>query len=121
MDENPGLSDQYRMASPWPMFVALGLPIAEIGVLFDLFALTVGGMLLFFGSIAGMLTESGYTSTPWRTLAGFALLLFGLGAGLAFTELALVTRGYAVITAAAVMLLVSVVGHLYSDAMAGAP
>lgn len=121
MDENPGLSDQYRTASPWPLFVALGLPIAELGILFNIFPLTVGGMLLFFGSIAGMLTESGYASTPWRTLAVSSLLMFAAGAGLAFSSLQLVTRGYAVVTAAAIMLLAAVVGELYAGTLSSTP
>ena len=66
MDEQPGLSEQYRRASPWPLFIALGLPIAEIGVLFGLVPLAVGGLLLFVGSVAGIVQESGYVERPVR-------------------------------------------------------
>lgn len=112
MDESPGLSDQYRMASPWPLFVALGIPIAEVGILFDLFPVAVGGLLLFCGSVAGMIQEAGYSETPWRALDVMAVLLFIFGAALAFTEIALVTRGYAIIVAGAILLLSGVLGEL---------
>jgi hypothetical protein len=114
MDENPGLSEQYRKASPWPLFVALGIPISEIGILFDLFALAVGGLLLFCGSVAGLLHEAGYVSTPWRPLGVLAVALVGLGAALAFTDVQLVTRGYAIIAAGVILLLGGVVGEVFS-------
>jgi hypothetical protein len=111
MEEAPGLSDQYRMASPWPMFVALGIPISEIGVLFGVFPVAVGGLLLFAGSVAGLLGESGYASTPWRALAAIGPLLLAAGGALAFTDVQLVTRGYAVIAAGALLLVAAVVGE----------
>jgi hypothetical protein len=117
MDENPGLSDQYRTASPWPLFVALGIPISEIGILFDIFPLSVGGLLLFCGSVAGMARESGYASSPWRALAALGALALAAGAGLAF-GVDLQTRGYAVIVAAALLLVGAVAGELFVD---GAP
>ena len=115
MDDAPGLSDQYRTASPWPLFVALGLPIAEIGILFDLFPVAVGGLLLFCGSIAGMVQEAGYARTPWRALGGLAVCLYVLGGGFILSNLGLVTRGYAVIAAATILLLGGVVGELASE------
>lgn len=120
MDENPGLSDQYRMASPWPLFIALGLPIAELGILFDLPALSVGGLLLLCGSVAGMAKEAGYAKTPWRALAVCSVLLFGLGGLLLYADTAVaaegirfVARGYAVIAAGGVLLLGSLVGTAF--------
>ncbi|ELZ20583.1 cox cluster protein [Halosimplex carlsbadense 2-9-1] len=78
MEEQPGLSDQYRTASPWPLLVAVGFALAEIGVFLGVFPLAVGGVLLLGGSVAGILGESGYASRPWRALAllgaGFAAL-----------------------------------------------
>lgn len=82
MSETPGLSDQYRKASPWPLFIALGVPISEIGLVFDIFPVAVGGLILFCGCSAGILQEAGYIETPWRTLSVFALLLFVFGAAL---------------------------------------
>jgi hypothetical protein len=114
MDENPGLSEQYRTASPWPLFVALGIPISELGILFDIFPLSVGGLLLFCGSVAGMATESGYASSPWRALAALGVVCLATGAALAF-PLALQTRGYAVVAAAVLLMVGAVVGELFLD------
>ena len=83
MEEQPGLSDQYRTASPWPVFVALGLALSEIGVFIGLFPVAVFGLILFGGSIAGILTESGYVQRPWPTLLGVGAVLALLAVGLA--------------------------------------
>jgi len=101
------------MASPWPIFVALGIPIAELGILFDVFAVAVGGLILFCGSITGMLRESGYAKTAWRPLAVFAVLLFAVGGALAFTDVNLVTRGYAIITAGGLLAAAGIAGELF--------
>ena len=87
MDEQPGLSVQYRRTSAWPLFVALGLPLAEIGVLFGLVPVAVGGLLLFVGSIAGITQESGYVERPWNLLAGLGSVLLVLGAVLALSQI----------------------------------
>lgn len=115
MDEDPGLSERYRMASPWPIFIALGLAIGEVGILFDLFPIAVGGLLLLSGSIAGMATESGYAKTPWRALGVCSVVLFALGGALLYyaggtaPTVQIGQRGQAVV-AAAILLLVGAVG-----------
>jgi hypothetical protein len=113
MDEQPGLSEQYRMASPWPIFIALGIPIAELGILFDLFPLAVGGLILFGGSVSGILQEAGYVDSPWRAIGTFAVVLLVVGALFVVSDLNLVTRGYAVVTAGALLLLGGVAGELF--------
>jgi len=75
MNEQSGLSDQYRRASPWPLFVALGLALSEVGVFIGVFPVAVFGLLLFGGSIAGILTESGYTRRPWSALIALGTVL----------------------------------------------
>lgn len=75
MTEQPGLSDQYRSASPWPLFVAVGLALSEVGVFVGVFPVAVFGLLLFVGSVAGILTESGYAQRPWPTMIGLGALL----------------------------------------------
>ncbi|WP_262178507.1 DUF7541 family protein [Haloarcula laminariae] len=87
MKEQPGLSDQYRTASPWPVFIALGLVLSEIGVFIGLFPIAVFGLILFGGSIAGILTESGYVTHPWPTLVGVGVVLALVAAGLAVAYL----------------------------------
>jgi hypothetical protein len=114
MDENPGLSDQYRTASPWPVFVAFGLVISEVGILFGLFPIAVGGLLLFCGSLAGLVHEAGYASTPWRMLAALGVVFLVAGGALTTTDVA-ATRGYAIVVAAAILLVGAVVGELIGD------
>lgn len=75
MNEQSGLSDQYRRASPWPLFVALGLALSEVGVFVGVFPVAVFGLLLFGGSVAGILTESGYTERPWSALVALGAIL----------------------------------------------
>lgn len=87
MEEQPGLSDQYRSASPWPLFVALGLTLSEVGVSLGLFPVAVFGLILFGGSVAGILTESGYASRPWPTLVGVGAVLAVIAALIAVTQL----------------------------------
>ena len=120
MDETPGLSDQYRMASPWPLFIALGIPIAELGILFDLPALSVGGLILFCGSAAGMAKEAGYAKTVWRALAVCSVLLFVFGGLFLYADtlvgpdgVRLVARGWAIIGAGGALLLGSIVGKAF--------
>jgi predicted tellurium resistance membrane protein TerC len=82
MSEEPGVSDQYRMASPWPVFVALGLTLSEVGIVIGVFAIAVGGLLLLAGSVAGILREAGYVGDVWWTLLGFGAVLLAIGVGL---------------------------------------
>jgi len=113
MTEQTGLSDQYRMASPWPIFIALGIPISELGILFGVFVIAVSGLLLFCGSVTGMLREAGYVETAWRPLVVFAVLLFAIGATLVYTDVNLVMRGYAIITAGGLLAAAGVGGELF--------
>jgi hypothetical protein len=114
MDETTGLSDQYRRASPWPPFVALGVPVSELGIVFDLFPIAVGGLVLFCGSVAGMAREAGYARTPWRALAALAVLLVAVGGALVVGT-GLATRGYAVVTAGVLLGAGAVAGALFVD------
>lgn len=91
MDDQPGLSDQYRMSSPWPLIVVLGLVFAELGLFFNVFPVAVGGLLLFVASIAGIVQESGYAERPWNILAGLGCVLVILGVILTATQLDAIT------------------------------
>lgn len=117
MEETPGLSDQYRKASPWPLFIALGVPISEIGLVFDIFPVAVGGLLLFCGCIAGMLQESGYIAVPWGALGVMALVLFAAGGGVLYgnpqVAVDLTFRAYAMIASGAVLIAAVVAGKLF--------
>jgi hypothetical protein len=87
MEEQPGLSDQYRTASPWPLLVAVGFALSEVGVFLGIFPVAVGGILLLGGSVTGILAESGYVQRPWRTLALLGGIFAGLGAALVATQI----------------------------------
>jgi F0F1-type ATP synthase assembly protein I len=91
MDDQAGLSDQYRMSSPWPLIVVLGLVFSELGLLFNVFAVAVGGLLLFVGAIAGIVLESGYAERPWNLLTGLGVVLCVLGVLVTATQLDSVT------------------------------
>ncbi|MFC7138881.1 cox cluster protein [Halosimplex aquaticum] len=86
MEEQPGLSDQYRTASPWPLLVAVGFALSEVGVFLGVFPVAVGGVLLLGASVAGILAESGYARRPWRTLAALGLAFTALGAVVVATQ-----------------------------------
>ena len=77
---SPGLSEQYRKASPWPMLVAFGFVISEVGIVLGVFPIAVGGLLLFAGTVAGILNESEYVTRSWLSLAVIGVLLTILGA-----------------------------------------
>ncbi|MFB6139473.1 MAG: cox cluster protein [Halosimplex sp.] len=87
MEEQPGLSDQYRTASPWPLLVAVGFALSEVGVFLGVFPVAVGGILLLGASVAGILTESGYSRRPWWTLALLGVGFVALGAVLVATQI----------------------------------
>ncbi|MGB9986360.1 DUF7541 family protein [Salarchaeum japonicum] len=85
MEEQPGLSDQYRRSSPWPMFIALGFVLSELGILFGgaLVPIAVGGVVLLEASVIGILRESDYASTLWAPALGIGAL-FALAGGALF-------------------------------------
>lgn len=74
--------DRPTRGSLWPSFVALGVAVSEVGVLFGLPPVSVGGLLLLAGSTAGILAESGYVDRPGHALGLLGLLLVGIGLGL---------------------------------------
>ena len=106
------------MASPWPLFVALGIPIAEIGILFGLVPLAVGGLLLFCGSVAGILRENEYVSSAWRGLAILSVFVIVAGGGLWYADGAtasdLLIRAYSMIGTGVLLLITGVGGELFA-------
>ena len=113
MDEQPGLSDQYRKASPWPLFVALGLAIAEVGVVFDIVQVSVAGLLLLTGSLVGMTQEAGYVDSPWPLAIALSLVLIVLGGSLDYLYGdSIAFRGLAIAIAGVLGLVAGVVGKI---------
>jgi hypothetical protein len=94
----PGLSDQYRKASPWPLFVALGFVLSEVGVVLGLFPVTVGGLLLLGGTVAGILREAEYIARPAAALAVLGVVLGAAGLLLVVSQVALADLSLSVLT-----------------------
>lgn len=80
------MAEEPRKVSAWPVFVAFGLAIGEVGVVMDLYPVAVAGLLLFVGSVAGIVQEAGYVERPWRLLAGLGAVLVALGGLLVAAE-----------------------------------
>jgi len=119
MDEQPGLSDEYRKASPWPVFVAFGLAIFEVGIVMALFPVAVGGLLLFVGSVVGVLRESGYVADPWKGLVTASVVCLAVGAAIAFTTTdAVRLRGVAVLVGGVLVLFAGVFGSFWEPTAA---
>jgi hypothetical protein len=114
MDEQPGLSDEYRKASPWPLFVAFGLAIFEVGIVWPLFPVAVGGLLLFAGSVVGILRESGYIANPWKGLVTASVLCLAVGALIAYTTGGSIQlRGLAILAGGIILLASGVFGSFW--------
>ena len=82
MSDESDTIPSYTGGSPWPLFVALGLAISEVGIVLGLRPVSVAGLLLFVGSVTGILTESGYISRPTRVAGTQGLALIGIGIAL---------------------------------------
>lgn len=114
MDEQPGLSDEYRKNSPWPLFVAFGLAIFEVGIVWPLFPVAVGGLLLFVGSVVGILRESGYVSNPWKGLVTASVICLVVGSAVTLTtDGSVQLRGLAVVVGGVVVLFGGVFGSFW--------
>lgn len=124
------MGSQHRRSSAWPPFVALGLAAAEVGVLFGLVPVALGGVLLFGGGCAGVAREAGLAAGPWRplryvgatigaagalawTLRAPALTPQGLAAAASADPIAV--RAAVVLAAAAVLVAAGTVGSLVEE------
>lgn len=124
-DEPTGIPGTDELMSAWPPFVALGFVIAEIGIVMNLVPLAFGGLLLFGGSIAGIIRDASLTKTPWGSLGLIGILFTVLGGIVLNTQLqrytidhvltvattnAIAIRGGAILLAGAVLVLAAIVG-----------
>ncbi|WP_440769587.1 DUF7541 family protein [Natronorubrum sp. DTA28] len=108
-------------ASPWPVLIAIGLVLSEVGIIVDLFPIAVGGLVLFAASVAGILAESSHVSSPWPLAIGFGVLfvvagsaLYALGTGAVAVPAAdglvgLASRGLAIAVAGVVIVVGSAI------------
>ena len=100
MSDDTESNEQKIRASPWPMLVAVGLAIAEVGVVLGLQPMAVGGLILFLVTVTGILRESGYILRPSRTAGVLGGLFVGVGVVLvAFHQGGPPVRGHSFIIA----------------------
>lgn len=99
MDTESEQMADYDKTSPWPIVLVFGLVSSEIGILFGLYPVAIGGLTVFVGSVSGIVHEAGYVVSPWRLLAGLGGVLTVLGALVVSTQADL-TAVDAVLTAA---------------------
>lgn len=126
-DDKLGSPTRIHRVSPWPPFVALGFAVAEIGIVLNLVTLTIGGILLFGGSVAGILYETKYVTSPWRTLVVLGSMFVVGGVAIAGSQVdqlslevllqseptnAIAMRGEAIIIAGLLLVLGAAVGRL---------
>lgn len=75
------MNDGARETSAWPIFVALGVAVGELGVLFNLVPVAVGGVVLFGGASAAVVAESELADGPWRPLAAIGAIVGAISLG----------------------------------------
>ena len=120
-----GIPGTDELMSAWPPFVALGFVISEIGIVMNLVPLAFGGLLLFGGSVAGIIRDASLTKTPWGSLGLIGALFTVLGGIVLNTQLqmytvdhvltvgtadAIAVRGVAILLAGIVLALAAIVG-----------
>lgn len=95
-------------STPWPLLLAFGIAVAELGIFLGYAVVAVPGVVLFGGSFAGGLAEAGYVRSRPQALAlsGVALSLLG---GVTVLATSLTLRGLSILVGG---LLVSTVAVL---------
>lgn len=78
-ESQSGLPEASSKSSAWPLVVVLGLVCSEVGILFNLYPVSVGGLVLFVAGVSGIVDETGYVDSPWRLMGGLSLTLVVLG------------------------------------------
>lgn len=82
-------ADGPTRVSAWPLIVALGLTVSEVGVFMGVYPLAVGGLVLFVASVAGITHEAGYTERPWRLAGALGVVLVAAGVWMVSTQVPL--------------------------------
>ena len=130
-ERDAGAATEAGKVSSWPLFVALGLAVGEVGVVMAIYPLAIGGLVLFAGSVAGILTEVGYTQRPWWTLTALSGVFVLLGLVIVVTQTGtsldavqgalastdtIVLRGFSIVGAGIVALSAGIAGGAVTDA-----
>lgn len=88
--------------SPWPLALAFGLAVAELGVFLGFAVVAAPGVVFFGASLAGAIDEAGYGRSRPFLLVVVAAALAAIGA--AAVVAALPIRGYAMLVGALLLL-----------------
>ncbi|WP_135666886.1 DUF7541 family protein [Halorhabdus rudnickae] len=106
MGETSDLDSSFTGTSAWPPFVAMGLALSEAGVFLGVRPVSVAGLLLFVGSVTGILMDSGYISRPIRVAGIQGIALIGVGIILVLqNQTGTTVRGQSIAIAGALSLL----------------
>jgi len=83
-------------STPWPLLLAFGIAVAELGVFLGYAVVAVPGVVLFGASLASGLAEAGYARSRPQALAlsGAALSLLG---GVTVLATTLTLRGLSIL------------------------
>ena len=68
-------------ATPWPILVAVGLAVSELGIFVGSVPGAVSGLVLFGGAVAGLAHEAGRGASPVGPLVVVGGLLVAVGGG----------------------------------------
>ena len=105
MSNESNTSSSPVRTSPWPPFVAISFALSEVGVLLNLRPVSVGGLLLFVGSITGMVTESKYRSRSTLAAGLQGIALVGIGSVLIIqNQTGTTIRGQSIVIAGVLVL-----------------
>ena len=89
-------------STPWPVALAFGLAVAELGIFLGFAAVAAPGVVFFGASLAGAIDEAGYGRSRPFLLAVAATAIAVLGA--VAVAAALPIRGYAMVIGALLLL-----------------
>ena len=89
-------------STPWPVALAFGLAVAELGVFLGFAVVAAPGVVFFGASLAGAIDEAGYGRSRAFLLVTVGAAIAALGA--VAVAAALPIRGYAMLTGAVFLL-----------------
>lgn len=81
MSRRPDARGGVARASPWPILVAVGLAVSELGVFVGSVPFAVAGVVLLGGAAAGLAHDAGYGASPVGPLLVAGGLFAVLGGG----------------------------------------
>ena len=133
-DSRERAGNQNTRVSPWPPLVAGGFAVAEIGIALNLVALAIGGIVLFGGSVGGILHETAYVESAWATAAVVGTLFLVLGTVVWTSQVStlavgpmlepaatdtVATRGEAIVVGGGLLVLGAIAGAMVKSGSAG--